>query len=459
MIRISTYLIYMLLLLAACTSGKRAMERGSYDEAVYKAVNRLRSNSTHRKSAETLRQAYPLAKEWHLSRIKNLEISNEQFKWEPIASEYTRLNSLYDEISRCPGCLKIVPLPSNYISQYEQARVNAASDRYNAGLLALDKAKNGERNEAKTAYGHFAEARRWVNNYKDVDEKLKDAEYYATIRVVVEPIPMHSQTLKLSSEFFDNKINEFLLQAPVNRFVKFYTAHEADRLGITKPDHIIQLVFDDFVVGQTYMHEKEVQLVKDSIVLATYEVEAPTTGNATGSAAGQTGGSTREGKVEICHNGPGAASQTITVAESALKAHLEHGDKIGACSNQGGKIRNPKNSGGTSSTKVRKKVYGQVKATMHTFTRTVESKGLLDFRIIDGYTQRVISQEKMPGTFVWQSQWGHFNGDERALEKDHLRIIKNKDVPPPAPQELFIQFTQPIYQQLTYKINQFYKNY
>lgn len=435
------------------------MQQGNYDEAIFKAVKRLRSNTDHKKSLEILKQTYPLARQWHLNRIKNMEASYDRFKWEPIAREYASLVNLYDEISRCPGCLSAIPNPDSYSIENERARLNAASDRFDAGIEALEKGKNGDRNEARSAFTHFTQANNWIRNYKDAEQRIKDAEYYATIRVVVEPIPMHSQALKISNEFFDNKINEFLLQAPVNRFVKFYTTKEARRLGINKPDHIIQLVFDDFVVGQTYMHEKEIDLIKDSIVLATYEVDVPQANSAGQSAGNNAGGSSNETKITICHTAPGSnQSQTIIVAESALKAHLDHNDKIGSCGAPSTPPASTPTQGGSSKKEVRK-VYGQAKATMHIFTRTVESKGLLDLRILDGYTRRVLSQEKLPGAYIWQSQWGYYNGDQRALEKQYQQIIKNKDVPPPAPQDLFIQFTQPIYQQLTAKISQFYRNY
>ena len=451
--RILTLFISVILLLTSCTSGKKAMQQGDYDEALYKAVNRLRSNVNHKKSAQTLSETYPLAQKWHLGKINDLERSYEPFKWEAVAREYAVLINLYNEISSCPGCLKVIPAPTNYSFDYERTKIKAASDRYEAGLIALERGKKGDREAAKNAFYNFAEADKWIKGYKETGEKMKEAELYSTIRVVVEPIPMHSRTLKLSNEFFDNKINEFLLQAPVNRFVKFYTAREANRLGITKPDQIIQLSFDDFVVGQTYMHEKETALIKDSIVLATYEVEVPQTTGSAGTGNGNSGGGSAENKITICHTAPGSSrSQTISVSESALKAHLDHGDKTGSCET-GTSTPSP----GTK--KEVRKVYGQARANMHIFTKTIESKGLLDLRILDGYTKRVITQEKLPGVFVWQSQWGYFNGDERALDRQQKQVIRNKEVPPPAPQDLFIQFTQPIYQQLTAKIKDFYRNY
>lgn len=453
--KICTFFISTILLLTSCTSGKKAMKQGNYDEAVYKAVNRLRSNTDHKKSLQTLSETYPLAQKWHLNRIKDIENSYEPFKWESAAHEYAALINLYNEISKCPGCLKAIPSPENYSFDYERTKIKAASDRYEAGLIALERGKKGDREQAKAAFYHFAEANNWIKGYKETHEKIKEAELYSTIHVVVQPIPMHSRALKISNEFFDNKINEFLLRAPVNRFVKFYTAKEANRLGIDKPDQIIQLTFDDFVVGQTYMHEKETSLIKDSIVLATYEVEIPQGSNSGQSGTGNSGGGSGDNKITICHTAPGSnRSQTITVSENALKAHLDHGDKTGSCET-GNVIPSP--SPGTK--KEVRKVYGQAKANMHIFTKTIESKGLLDLRILDGYTKRVISQEKLPGVFVWQSQWGYYNGDERALDRQQHQIIKNKDIPPPAPQDLFIEFTQPIYQQLTAKIKDFYRNY
>jgi len=104
-------------------------------------------------------------------------------------------------------------------------------------------------------------------------------------------------------------------------------------------------------------------------------------------------------------------------------------------------------------------IYGTVKATIHTFTKQISSRGLLDFKIYDPYANRVLTQEKFPGEFVWICQWGYFNGDERALNEEHKKIVKGKELHPPPPQDLFIEFTKPIYDQLTAKIRDFYKNY
>ena len=106
-----------------------------------------------------------------------------------------------------------------------------------------------------------------------------------------------------------------------------------------------------------------------------------------------------------------------------------------------------------------KEMFGTVKAKLFITTKTLLSNGVLDFKIKDAETGKVISQEKLPGEFGWQCQWGYFNGDIRALSSKQIESTKGKELPPPPPQTLFMEFTKPIYNQLTNKIKTFYANY
>ena len=105
------------------------------------------------------------------------------------------------------------------------------------------------------------------------------------------------------------------------------------------------------------------------------------------------------------------------------------------------------------------KVYGTVKATLFHYRKTTTAKGVVSFRIVDAKTGALLSAEKMPGEFVWVSEWATFNGDERALSAEQLSLTRLKEKPAPASQDLFIEFTRPIYDQITTKIREFYKGY
>ena len=96
---------------------------------------------------------------------------------------------------------------------------------------------------------------------------------------------------------------------------------------------------------------------------------------------------------------------------------------------------------------------------MTTDRREVTSNGVLDVTIIDPQFSKVLSQKKFAGQYVWFWEWGSFNGDERALPKEQLEKCHNKPVIPPAPQVLFVEFTKPIFDQVTSYLRSFFKNY
>ena len=61
--------------------------------------------------------------------------------------------------------------------------------------------------------------------------------------------------------------------------------------------------------------------------------------------------------------------------------------------------------------------------------------------------------------FVWLNQYGIFIGDDRVLTPQEVKILNNKAVPPPGPQDMFQAFTQPIYAQLVDQMNRFFRRY
>lgn len=712
------YLI-IILVLSGCSSGKGTFERGNYYEAVMTSISRLRRNNDHKKSVETLRQAYPMAVAFYEDRAKTSLASSERFKWSEVVRSYTAINTMYDEIKRCPGCMAVVPNPVNYLSKLQEAKQNAAEENYAAGILAL---QTPTRESARQAYGYFKIANDYVPGYKEVKDYLETALMAATVKIVVEPIPVHSRSVGVSAEFFNDKISEFVHNAAISEFVRFYTRAEAQKIKLNA-DHIVQLEFDDFTVGEVYKHEKEIHLTKDSVVMGSYvspataahqsntatnqntsgrtglvtsnslpvvvarqntttsdtPVTTPANTTNTQASANQTAQAERESvqreaaeqeriaketaereriareaaekerierarmeaeraakeaadkaaaekaladktlaekeqlardqaererierariekeraeqalaekvkaekekaereqaekaaaekskadkekadkekadreqaekeKLEkekadklkhadpyinsadtmnvvdgvlICHIPPGnkANARTLRINRSALKAHLAHGDAEGECeaeqqkekgkpeghekakpqekSQPANKAKENKGTGSIQSgdnehsllfttdavllasrdngagalsrylypveTAVdTNKVYGTVKATLYHYTKTTTSKGIVSFRIIDAKTGALLSVQKMPGEFVWKSEWATFNGDERALSPEQLQLSRQKEQPAPKPQDLFIEFTRPIYDQITTKLKEFYKGY
>jgi hypothetical protein len=104
-------------------------------------------------------------------------------------------------------------------------------------------------------------------------------------------------------------------------------------------------------------------------------------------------------------------------------------------------------------------VYGKVSAKLFTYRKEVTSNGVLSMTVLDSRTGGVLSTRKFTGQYVWATTWGNFNGDDRALEKEQLDMCKRRETNPPPAQDLFLEFTKPIYNQLTPAIRSFYQPY
>lgn len=374
------YLLFSgILLLTGCSSGKKAYERGNYYEAVIRSVQRLRQKPDHSKSIEALKNAYPLALEDLESGANNAIASNEQFKYKNAIASYHQINQMYEQIKQCPGCLKVIRSPKNYYAEIGPLKEKAAEESYNAGITAMMK---GTREAARQAYFNFSDAQTFVSDYKDVVEYLDKSKWEATLKVVVEQIPVPSR-YNLSGAFFQNKVEEFLhSNYPDRGFIRFYTDKEAKVINLTKADQLLRIQFEDFMVGNTSLKEKEETVTRDSVKVGETKLE---------------------GKVVP--------------------------------------------------------VYNTVKAKLTTYRKEVTSSGLLSMVIVDGKTNGILSTKKFNGQYSWVSTWGQFNGDERALTDQQLSLCKQKEMQPPQAQDLFLEFTKPIFDQLVPAIKGFYASY
>lgn len=374
------YFVTLIIISFGCSSGKKALERGDYYESVLKSISRLRKNSDHKKSVESLKNSYPLALEWLEDEAKNHITTNDNFKWKRALSSYKKINIMYEEIRKAPGAKRVIPNPKNYYAKITELKQKAAKESYDAGIAAM---LNNNRDDAKKAFYLFNEANGFVPDYEEVNDMIAQSQFNATLKVIIEQIPVPTR-YKLSANFFQDKVEEFLRSGKASgKFVRFYTPVEAENEQLANVDQIIKIQFDDFVVGKEYTKSDTETIQKDSVEV---------------------------GKVTI-----------------------EDGTK--------------------------KPVYGTVKAKITTYRKEVKSEGRVSMQILDANSDGIIKHEKFNGTYVWKSQWGSYNGDSRALSKEQLKISERKEGYPPPPQDMFINFTKPIYNQLTNKVRGFYKNY
>jgi hypothetical protein len=371
------FFVVIIVILSNCSSGKKTLEKGNYYQSSIQAVERLRRNPNHKKSIEVLSTSYPLAVKYYMDRVYNYNHSNDPFKSGKMIQQYEMLNALYEQIMRSPGALNVIPDPNKYYDEIRQITEMAAEEHYQAGTDAL---AIRTRESAKDAYYHFMKAVEYVPNYKDSENKVEESLDLATLKVIVDQIPLPTVNFQLSVDFFQDQVEEFFFHYNDNPFVRFYSTKDT---WLENPDQIMVIMFDQFSVGNTNNLQKTFLAENDSVEVGT-----------------------------------------VT---------LEDGTK--------------------------KPVIGTVKAEFTEYTREVISNGLLTMKIMEAGTERIILHEKFPGEFVWVSRWASFNGDERALTKEQLNLTKHKPINPPPPQDMFIEFTKPIYNQMTSTVARYYNNY
>ncbi len=369
-------ILFLSIFILSCSTGKKALQKGNYFSAVTQSVDRLKSDSDNKKASNVLREGYPIAIKWSQEEMDLALSSNSPFKWEQAVHLMQDVNNLSEIIRSTPAARKIIPNPKSYSSELNMALEKAAEARYNAGIVSLEQ---GSRESAREAFDHFYWADQYFPGYKDVQLKMKNSKEIATLNVILETIPVPSQRYKLSAEFFYNQVFEAMNNDfGTNDFVHFYSPFQAEKVGLTNPDMVVDLEFFDFSVGNISRSEKEEKVEK--------------------------------------------------------RIKIESKD----------------------STRIRYKTYT---AKLKTFTDQSSSGGALRVRIYEPATDKILSDEILPGTFLWINQYAIFAGDAEALDKQQLDLTERKVLPPPSQQDLFIEFTRPIYKQITQKLNRFFKRY
>jgi hypothetical protein len=368
-------------IISCSKSGTKALEKGNYYEAVLQSVDKLKKDSDNSKALEVLPTAYRNAQEDFMRDIARARNANQQFRWETILDYYNKLNKMQESIERCTACRRIVS-PQTYFQETEEARDNAAAERYVLGDDILRRNKLSKP-DARVAFNHFEQISIFAPNYKDARNRMEEALNLGSVHVVVEQPKVNSRLYQYSNEYFQGKVEEFLrTNRRINKFIRFYSPEEAKTVRV-KPDQVVRLEIIDFVVGETN--------------IATDR-------------------------------------QNVTSRDSV---------KTGEATVNGKKVS----------------VYGKVAATIIKSRKAVRSRGLLSMEIFDYQTNKTLSREEIPGEFTWVNEWASFNGDERALTTSELNMTRNREQLPPPPQQLFIEFTKPIYDQVTSRIRRFYDKY
>jgi len=381
--RIYLYLFLSgILLLNSCSTGQKSLEQGNYYDALLKAANRLSSDPDNRKASQVVRDGYPLAVTYYQEEIDKILTSNDPFRWKRTLEIMQTVNSISDQIRRIPAARKLVPSPKMYTSEMTDVQNRAAQEFYDAGMDALSRKS---RQFAKEAYFHFQNADGLVRGFKDALQKMRLAKDMATLKVVVEQIPVNGKFEYSAQFFYDNVFQMLNQQFQEKDFVHFFSPEEAENAKLKYPDMVLQMGFYDFFIDRPQHSEQEQELNKQ--MEEKYQVKISKDSTVT-----RTRMVTKKGKIKI-------------------------------------------------------------------LTDQVASGGLLELKAVEFQSQKIVFTDKIPGQFIWQNRYGIFVGDNEVLDKDLISILNNKMIMPPPAQDMFVLFTKPIFNQLSEKLVNYFRQF
>ena len=103
--------------------------------------------------------------------------------------------------------------------------------------------------------------------------------------------------------------------------------------------------------------------------------------------------------------------------------------------------------------------YGTVKAILRMYKLEILSQGVLNVLVTDVGTQKPLTQQKFAGQYVWTCEWATYSGDDRALDDKQKQLVaRQREISPP-PQDLFVEFTKPIFSQTVNFLINYYSKY
>lgn len=234
------------LLLSACAGSKNYLERTDEDKALQDAIKKLSKSPTDANALEAIPVLYAGIRKKHLTKLKDLQASNELSRWDKIIDEYEYLQNAYDAIINNPAAFKLIT-PQSYSAELFDAKQSAAGDYYREGGLMLG---NGGRDNAKKAYTYFKKADKIIPGYKDAIARSGEAYDAAVVDVVINPIQDNSYFFNsgwgntgynFSNEYFQQTLVRDLNGINKNRYpARFFTDWEARRDNI-QPDWAVDL--------------------------------------------------------------------------------------------------------------------------------------------------------------------------------------------------------------------------
>ncbi len=197
-------MILMLIVLLACSSPEKLLQKGNYDALIDKSIKKIIKDPNSSEDVELLDKAYKLANQQDIERINYLKLENNPNSWDEVLSLYARLKDRQTKVR------KVLPLKLHgrtinyefvdYDREMVEAKRKAAEYFYTHGKSLM---QNNSKESFRQAYYELNKANNYSGGaYPDIDQLITEARFNGTSRVLVSAI--NNSQLRLPQDFMEN---------------------------------------------------------------------------------------------------------------------------------------------------------------------------------------------------------------------------------------------------------------
>ena len=194
--KIFTLSITLMIIISGCSSSKKLMQKGFYDEAINKSLKKVLNEKY--KELNVLSNSYKLANQKDLDDITFLKKTGEPDIWDKVYSKYVSLKVRQEKVKVLPENLlsKIGFENVNYDNDIIEAKKKAAEYFY---VHAKSLLKQSGCENAQKAYYEFEKVKNYYTTYKDCDSLEKAAIVKGTANVLFKIL--NGTTIPLPADF------------------------------------------------------------------------------------------------------------------------------------------------------------------------------------------------------------------------------------------------------------------
>lgn len=216
---------------ASCTSVRKLVDEGRYDEAIVYSIKKLKGKKKSKRKNKyvyAIEKAFEKVTKEEMNRIEYLKIRKKGNYWVEINSIAHKIDNRQNKID------PLLPLVSkdDYKAKFKFVRIEpiiiesengAAEYYYSRSMNLLDKANNGDKYAARKAYDLLRKIKKYKSNYKNTNDLISRSYSLGQKRVLIDVVNRSGVILPKRFYYEMKSLNVRDLDS---KWIKFFTSQD-----------------------------------------------------------------------------------------------------------------------------------------------------------------------------------------------------------------------------------------